>query len=143
MELAVSVYCIEDCYGNNYIGSTNHKILKHRLREHRYCKNNDIHYCSSHILNLKYSQIWLLEKCSEDKRFIREQYYMNTIKCVNIQRAVKDVNKKKISLAIWKQKNKQAIKEYKKQYNQYQHSWGGDLRRNNNNLLKISMDIFN
>jgi len=164
MELAVSVYCIEDCYANNYVGST-HKKLSDRLTQHKYTKQSSNRYCSSSKLDLNNSEIWLLEKCSEKNRREREQHYIDTIECVNEIGAIPDKEKWKINhLKHMKKRynnnkekfkkyqrdrysnNKKKLQKYQEKYKEsskkhyeYKRSWG----LYNNNLLSISTDIFN
>tara|TARA_R100000734_G_C3265606_1_gene63016 strand:- start:76 stop:522 length:447 start_codon:yes stop_codon:yes gene_type:complete len=78
----VSIYCIEDINDNKYVGSTKQKYLAGRLSKHRYDKSVN-HYCSSSKLNLDYCIIYELEKCNEEDRKEREQYWKDNTDCVN------------------------------------------------------------
>ena len=42
----------------------------------------------------------------------------------------------------YREKNKEERKEYNKKYRDFQKSWGGDKRSNNNNLLSIDTTLF-
>ena len=99
--------------------------------------------------NYKY---YLLEEVDESQRYIREQYWMDTTdNCINHKRAIGytqkeylEVNKDRFKQyrKVYDQLNKDKIKEYHKQLNNYKNTWGGDSR-SNNNLLQISLDLFN
>jgi hypothetical protein len=156
--MLVKIYCIEDCNGLKYIGSTKSKLNK-RLSHHR--SHNQ---CMSRELNLDDCKIYTLEECEEEDRKVREQYWIDHIECVNKNNTIH--NRKE-----YYQKNRDKIKERKKNYHQenrdkilqqkkiyhqenrdrnikqmnnryhFQNSWGGDPRYNNN-LLKIDLNIF-
>jgi len=126
----VKIYCIEDCNGLKYVGSTiqtlNKRLYHHR--SHNECKSND--------LDLYNSKIYTLEECEEKQRKVREQYWIDNTKCVNKCNTIKKKSKKEYD-KIYREKNK--LK--RKQYQDYTASWAGDPRYNNN-LLKIDLDIF-
>jgi predicted GIY-YIG superfamily endonuclease len=115
---------------HNYIGST--KNMCKRISVHKTPKNE----CSSKIIieSGNYS-VEILEECQENKRNEREQYWIDRFECVNVNNPIakKDWDKKP--------ENKIAMKEWKRKDKQYKDSWGGD-KRSNNNLLCISIDIF-
>ncbi len=119
------IKCLET--GETYIGSTKKKYIASRIAEHR-VMNRITCSCKDIILrdNYKYG---LLEEVKDEDRFTRERYWIqNTDKCVNILTPY-GYNRS----------------EYKKHYNSvrnYRKTWGGDYR-SNNNLLEISMDLFN
>jgi hypothetical protein len=75
----VNIYCIEDCDGLKYVGSTLYSLLN-RLKGHKRKNNN----CSSKKLKLDTAKIYLLEKCDRKYRAYYEAYYIDTIDCVNI-----------------------------------------------------------
>ncbi len=145
----IKIYCIE-CIetGEKYIGSTKQKLLSSRIADHKHKKS-----CRSRYIikrgNWKY---YLLEEVEVSQRLIREQYYMDTTdKCINKNRAIGytqkeylEVNKDRFKQyrKVYDQLNKDKIKEYHKQLNNYKNTWGGDSR-SNNNLLQISLDLFN
>tara|TARA_R110002096_G_scaffold110052_1_gene240620 strand:+ start:105 stop:422 length:318 start_codon:yes stop_codon:yes gene_type:complete len=104
------------------VGSTK-KSLKLRLCQHKYVKKKN-NNCSSGKLDLDNCEIYLLEECPIHRRNDVEQYWIDRVKCVN------------------KNKTYFNSKMYKKNKSQYQLSWGGDLRADNNNLLKIDVNLF-
>jgi len=153
------IYCIEDINDLKYVGITNQK-LNIRLSKHRYDKKKT-NICSSQKLNLDNCIIYLLEKTNDSKR---EQYWINYIDCVNDLKLNFDrrqynkqyyQNNKDEILEYHKQyniknkdyykqhyiKNKDKRTDYQREYSQYQNSWGGD-HRTNNNLLRIDIDYF-
>jgi hypothetical protein len=131
----VNIYCITDCNGLKYVGSTRQTILK-RLSNHRNHKNNNYRYCSSFKLDLDNCEIEVLEECEPEIRYEREKYYINTIDCVNEikftfdmkeykkkynkQYNEKNREKKNKNAVIYQKqfyvKNKDKIKQYQKQY---------------------------
>ena len=160
--MSCQIYCIEDCNGIKYIGSTIQE-LNTRLIEHRSTKKK--HKCSSKKLDLDNCEIKLIETCDISHRFEREKYWINHIDCVNILRynfdmlenkkVYYDKNKEKIKEDMkeyylenkdkkkeYQLKHQGKIKEYLKNKRIYQKSWGGDLRADNNNLLKIHVNLF-
>jgi len=145
--------------GNIYIGSTV-QTLTERLAQHKRDKR-----CSScDIIKNGDYDIILIENypCqSKEELEARERYYILNTECVNLQipgRTKKEYyedNKEKIKKRIkeYRDKNKDRTKEYReknkdtqsqhqKKTNAYKHSWGGDLRYYNCNLLKIDTDLF-
>jgi len=94
----VKIYCIEDCDGLKYVGSTNDKLNK-RLNNHKCSK-----ICMSRELNLNDCNIYTLEECDEEKRKEREQYWIDHTECVNKYNTICDV--------------KEYTKEYNKNYYQ-------------------------
>ena len=147
MGVVVNIYCIEDCYGEKYIGSTR-QTLRKRHSEHKSDKEGRKKNCSSSRLDLTNSEIWLLEKCSEDQRKEKEQYYIDNIECVNkinVNKNICKMNLKKYMKEHYKKNKEQRLKKQKeydeKKYN-YQISWGGRIYSNDNSLLKISLDVF-
>ena len=122
--MSCKIYCIEDINGLKYVGSTIQKYLCDRLSSHTYQKRvNTIKKCSSQKLDLENCEIKLLEECDISHRYEKEKYWIDKIDCVNIL------------------KNNFDQCEYNINKYHYQKTWGGDSR-NNNNLLKISLDIF-
>ncbi len=137
--MSCQIYCIEDCNGLKYVGSTI-KTLHRRLIKHKSDKKaNRSKCCSSKKLDLDNCKIYQLEECDISHRYEREKYWINNTDCVNISRSEYDrkkVNKK------YREKNKEKINKYQKQYDSYKMSWGGGMRYNNNNLLKIDVNLF-
>ena len=93
----VKIYCIEDVNGNKYIGSTCRR-LKDRLWEHK--SNN----CSSCKLDLYNSFIYTIEECNECDRKIKEQYWIDNTRCVNINNPLKKLSIKEYNDEYYKNK---------------------------------------
>lgn len=151
---------MEDCDGLKYVGSTT-KSLEKRHSRHKYENTGSVRK-----MKVKFTHIWLLEICNEKNRYEREQYYIDTIDCVNIANAVYDINKKYKKTKKWMDENRKYVKEYNKQYRiknahifnsdknkqktkiynkqlrLYKTSWGANSNGLNNDLLLISMDVF-
>jgi len=146
----VSVYCLTDINGKNYVGTTK-ATLKDRHTNHKKNSNKS----SSKYLDVKNTTIRLLETCNESNRSERECYWINKIDCVN-----KNKLDKKPSNPRWKEikreynltyakKNKDKLRKLNTIYNRkirdYQKTWGGVLdsrRQNDNNLLMIDPNLF-
>ena len=142
----VKIYCIEDCNGLKYVGSTIQK-LNVRLNHHR-CHDQ----CKSKDLDLYNSKIYTLEETDEENRKVREQYWIDNTECVNKNNVVHNRNEYNKN---YREKNKPQILQQQKQYSKeyykqtknslklyhYKNSWGGDPR-SHNNLLKIDVNIF-
>lgn len=131
------IYCIEDINDLKYIGITT-QSLKQRLSQHKTNKyRTKYQKCSSNKLNLEYCIIYELENCDDKKR---EQYWIDNTDCVNINNSVNDINKRK---EYYKQTHiKDKRNQDRRTRRNYQASWGGD-ERNNNNLLLIDINLFN
>jgi len=162
--IMIKIYCIIDINGLRYVGSTKKK-LSYRLSNHKSQKD-----CSSKLLNLNDCRIILLEECEECDRKVREQYWIDKIDCVNIVNTIPQdkkeydrkhylLNKKHYDMYRnnWAKNNpksrKKTNKKYREthkeqekirqqKYTEYRNSWGGDMRSNNNNLLKIDVNLF-
>jgi hypothetical protein len=155
--MEVKIYCIEDCDGLKYVGSTKRK-LEHRLGQHR----SNGYRCMSRKLDLDNCKIYTLEVTDEEHRKVREQYWIDNTDCVNYQNTIfdrkeydkqyeKSDKRKQYKKEYYKQnkelydsryqKDKDKINQRKKDNRKFKLSWGGDPRRNNN-LLKIDLDIF-
>jgi len=129
----VRIYCIEDCNGLKYIGSTK-TSLNIRLSAHR-CHDD----CSSRELDLQNCKIYTLEETDKDHRKFREQYWIHNTECVNKYKVIGF--KKEIYHKQYRENNVDKIKQYQRNLYHFRNSWGGDSRYNNN-LLKIDLDIF-
>ena len=117
-----SIYKIVDnTNGNQYVGSTN--ALPQRKWKHK----NYTKYSSREIIKNNDYYFEVIEKCNEDIRYEREQYWMDNLDNV--------INKK---LAV---RDKEKERRYRLNRYHYQNSWGGDHRRNNN-LLRIDINLF-
>jgi len=121
------IYLIKDYNGLEYVGKTKQSFSR-RMALHRYKKNNGYNHSSSK-LDLDNCDIILLEECDYNIASEREQYWMN-----QYPKRVNECN------AIHNQK--EYNKQYHKQLQQYQKSWGGRTDKNNNSLLKIDIDYF-
>jgi hypothetical protein len=71
-----------------YIGSTcnplNVRMAQHILSHYAFKSgNNSTRVSSFDIIDTEEYKIELLEECSIQDRFIREQYFIDTIKCIN------------------------------------------------------------
>jgi len=71
-----------------YIGSTcnplNVRMAQHILSHYAFKSgNNSTRVSSFDIIDTEEYKIELLEECSIEERFIREQYFIDTIKCIN------------------------------------------------------------
>lgn len=111
------IYCIEDINDLKYVGKTK-QSLSDRYKGHKsdkYCKKG----CTSSKLHLEHSIIYLLEECEEDLVKEREQYWIETIDCVNEYNAVRKLTKEEY--------NKQYLIEYRKKnrekHNAYKREW--------------------
>lgn len=106
--MEVKIYCIEDCDGLKYVGSTKYK-LNERLFYHKLDTNN----CSSKKINLEDCSITELEKCNEENRTERERYWITNIVCVNKYKLNFDAKQwHKEYYQKTKEKQKQKRKEY-------------------------------
>jgi len=154
----IQIYCIEDCDGLKYVGSTK-QTLEERLYHHKYYED-----CKSRELKLDDCKIYTLEECQEEQRKEREQYWIDNTDCVNYLNPIfdrkeynkKNKDKKNEYMKEYNKKNRDKNIEYQKQYRKknrdkilkdkvfygrYTRSWGGDPRYSNN-LLKIDLNIF-
>ena len=129
----MKIYCIEDCNGLKYIGSTKQHYLCNRLSGHRQDKKNRYGDFSSCELDLDNCEIYLLEESTEKDR---EKYWINKIECVNHYKL--NFNKKE-----YKQKKevKQRGNECQRIRRQFKNTWGGNPNTHNN-LLNIDLSIF-
>jgi ATP-dependent Lon protease len=145
---------VDNTNGNVYIGQTI-RTLKERIIAHRSLKD-----CSSIII--MDNNDWYYELIEETDDKSREHYHIqNTPNCINKIKYTFDKkdyyknNKNKIQLKQkeYRLKNNTKIKQYRidntdknklyqKEYRKYINSWGGEPKYYNN-LLKISMDVFN
>ena len=74
-----------------YIGYTklslHQRLSLHKSEYNRYMNGKIKYYTSSfNIIKNNNYKIKRIENCSESKKNIREQYYINKIKCVNIKK---------------------------------------------------------
>ncbi len=151
-KMDVKIYCITDCNGLKYVGSTN-QYLSTRLHGHRTSKKKGMSISSSE-LDLDNCEITTLELCDENNRKKRESYWINEINCVNYNKLTFNKNKfmkqynssergKEISRNHEQSPKRKLYKtNYNKQYKAYRISWGGDMRYENCNLLKIDVNLF-
>ena len=128
------IYKIIDNTNNDiYIGITKQKLLSKRLSQHKERMN----CMSSKIINNGDYKIQLIEETSDKSR---ERYWVENTYCINKQ--IPGRTKQE-----YYNDNKERLSQYKKNWRenkkQYQKSWGGDIRYNNNSLLKIDPNLFN
>jgi hypothetical protein len=87
-----------------YIGSTK-EPLHERFRKHFQEKEK----CKSKLLiNPK---IELIEECTEEERYIREQYWIDNTECVNFKKAYTGLSQKEYQ-QLYRQQHKDERKEY-------------------------------
>ena len=104
------IYCIEDINDLKYVGKTIQK-LKYRHTNHKGDKYRD-HGCSSANLHLEHSIIYPLEECDEEDGKEREQYWINKIDCVNINKLNgENMENTREKTHEWDKNNKGKIKE--------------------------------
>jgi len=142
---------IDNTNGNIYIGSTTNK-LKYRLNNH--IKYNEC--ISKEIIKNNDYKIELIENypCNNNNELRkREQYYIDNLKCININNSyldhkeyiknwiIKNENNFKNKKKEYYNNNKDKLNNRKKDLYNYKNSWGGD-KRTNNNLLEIDLNIF-
>jgi len=135
--------------GERYIGSTT-KTLSYKMSKH---KQKDNQACSKQILDRGDYTADILEETELEgiELLKREQYYMDTMDCINKQRSYGSLTRRQYYLKNrekqlkqekeYRQRNKDKIKERKKQLYHYQLSWGGN-KKYHNNLLCIDVDLF-
>jgi len=109
--MSCKIYCIEDCNGLKYVGSTT-QTLKSRLISHKggkkFGKNT-----SSKKLDLDNCKIYQLEECDISHRYEREKYWINNTHCVNERKM--NFNQKEYERK-WYLENRQKQKQKQKQY---------------------------
>ncbi len=103
--MSCKIYCIEDCNGLKYVGSTIHN-LNERLSRHKYDKKMAMN-TSSKKLDLDNCKIYELESCEISHRKEREKYWINITDCVNTIKL--NFDKKE-----YDEKHKDKRKEYNK-----------------------------
>jgi len=96
-----------------YIGSTcnplNVRMAQHILSHYAFKSGNNSTRVSSYdIIDTEEYKIELLEECSIEERFIKEQYYIDTIKCVNKNKCFTGI--------IGNQKTKESWAAYQRQH---------------------------
>lgn len=161
------IYKIVDNTNDNvYIGSTI-ETLKERLRKH-----HRLNCSSREILKNGDYDIILIEDypCNSKQELeLRERYYIENNECVNIllpARTMKEYQQTE-KHKLWRKENykknmtpekrekenerlnklyheklKDKKASYYKKTNAYKHSWGGNLKSDNCNLLKIDVNLF-
>jgi len=140
--MSCKIYCIEDINGLKYVGSTIQKLYQ-RLSAHKSHKN-----CSSIKLDLDNCKIYQLEECDVSHRLEREKYWINHNDCVNkykynfdrkeyFKKWSSSSEKRKLYSKNWEEN----YKDTREKRRLYQITWGGNMS-SNNNLLKISLDVF-
>jgi len=141
---------IDNTNGNVYVGKTTQKYLSDRISSHKYDYkiNNKNGSVSREIIKNDDYNYELIEETDDETR---ERYWIeNTDRCINKAipgRTVKEWTKdNKDRLANYNkeryEKHRDKNREKFKQYREYRNSWGGDLRHDNCNLLKIDVNLF-
>jgi len=145
MGLIYQIVC--NITNERYIGSTSLSLRK-RMCYHRH---KDSHCSSKQILDRGDYTADILEETELEGIELRklEQYYMDTMDCINQQRAyiteeqrkqkIKEKNKR--NNKRYREKYKDKLNEYDRLYRKYKNSWGGD-KRHHNNLLCIDVNLF-
>jgi len=126
---------VDNTNGDVYFGRIKKKLFN-RMSGHRQdAKENKNISSQSIILNGDYS-VEVVEYTNDKSR---ERYYIENFNCVNKnipQRTIKE----------WRNDNRdkwrKMDRENKVKYRNWQRSWGGDLRCNNNCLLRIDINLF-
>jgi len=150
-----------------YIGSTI-RTLDSRLYEHKTKTNQsssrlfgndmDIVLIENYPCNSRYElevreRYWIENTENVVNKTIptrtRKEHYNDNIETLReYAREYRNINKddinrkKRESSREYRRKNKKEVNKTERQQYHYQKSWGGD-KRSNNNLLTISLDIFN
>ena len=156
------IYC--ETTNNVYIGKTRNSIKK-RLIQHKSDYRKQRRYCSSWKIfkNNNYYYCIVEDNISKENINIKERFYVdNTPNCINDrtpyitreERKEKQIKykknykptkesiiKRRQNNKIYREKDKNLWKEYDRLRYQYIISWGG-VKNWNNNLLQISLDIF-
>ena len=127
--------------GDRYIGSTNTRYFSNRMSSHTHSARHKLgKYTSEKIIRRGDYQVNKLETGDFGKE--REQYYIDTLPNINNYRVIgKDKERNKKKEADWRDKHKEQLRKNNIRRKRWQSSMGGDSRRHNN-LLMISMDLF-
>jgi len=103
----VKIYCLEDINDLKYVGST-----KQTLERRKWAHNEKRKDCSSCILHVEHSIIYLLEECEDENRKEREAYWINKLDCVNqVKLKGRDKTNRLKTDALWREKNRDKINE--------------------------------
>tara|TARA_R110000765_G_C18762736_1_gene589164 strand:- start:152 stop:598 length:447 start_codon:yes stop_codon:yes gene_type:complete len=145
------IYLLQDDNGLKYVGRTKQK-LNRRFNNHK-CDKKRNHGCSSKKLDLDNCDIICLDIAdSKEEAHELEEFYINSIDCVNEQKYnfdhkeyrkeyMKNYDHKGYNKE-YREKNRDTIISDKRKLYHYQNTWGGEKRRENN-LLKIDVNLFN
>jgi hypothetical protein len=101
------IYRLSSLVNNKvYIGSTcnplNVRMAQHILAHWAYKSGNNSKCISSFdVIDSEEYKIELLEECDIEERFIREQYYIDTIKCINKNSAYTGIEGNQKDKASW------------------------------------------
>tara|TARA_R110000796_G_scaffold3318_3_gene13067 strand:+ start:27 stop:425 length:399 start_codon:yes stop_codon:yes gene_type:complete len=128
------IYTITDNKnGNVYVGSTKQKIHR-RMLTHK----NQLNCSSKIIINNNDYTVEIIEECTEDTRQVREQYYIDTLDCVNIKNTIFD---SKAYKRKYYEEHIEDKKLYDKSRRKWKHSWG-ETYRDTCNFTYINTDLF-
>jgi len=127
------IYQIINIDGERYVGSTKNS-LKHRYSRHK--ANNKLKnktgWTTAEGMMEKPHTIVLIENTTEERVKQRERYWIETLSnVVNHFRPYRS-----------EEERVQEKRQWSKDIRKYQESWGGQLRANNNCLLRINPSIF-
>ena len=158
--------------GNIYIGSTtqtlNRRLQKHIYSYNTFLKTKKGYLSSCEIIkNNDYTIELICDYPCDTNRELeeKEQEYIDMYDCINKSRSYgNDLEKykqtfkkhqllrdrtteqykkwRKKANKVYREKNKEKINHNAKIVKQYKKSWGGDIRADNNNLLKIDPYLF-
>ena len=127
-----------------YVGSTTQKLYD-RKGKHMWDYRNKTQITASKVIEGGDWGIHLIEEVPDKSQLkIREQYWIDTLDCVNISNCIKKFTKEhqKESDKRFRIKHRERLNNYSKYIRGYRKSWGGDWRYQNN-LLLIDPTLFN
>ena len=111
--------CVYRIVGDNgvYIGSTNQSLVRRFS-----CHKSHTNCASRQLINPK---IELIEECTEEDRYIREQYWIDNTDCVNIKPAHISPEQVKANRQKYHEEHRDNKRAYDKEYreNTYDKRW--------------------
>ena len=130
----VNIYCLEDINDLKYVGST-----KQTLERRKQAHNEKRKDCSSSLLHVEHSIIYLLEECEDKDRKEREAYWINKLDCVNTNKL--DSHKKVYeSRTLWHKNNRERINQKQRERRQKNID---KVRKSNNEYYHKNKDEIN
>jgi len=98
-----------------YVGSTKNSLEK-RMQVH----TRNINKCSSRqLIDLGNFKISLIEEVSDQDRYIREQYWIDQLDCVNKNKAFTTEEDIKEYFKQYREDHKEDIKQYREEHKEY------------------------